>query len=63
MEKLKSIRLARNQTQKEFAEQLEISQPYLNQLESGKRKPSHDKLIGFANRLGVTVNDLVGENE
>jgi DNA-binding XRE family transcriptional regulator len=46
-------------SQRELAERVGISVPYLSQLEKGKRKGSLDVLAAIANALQVGLDDLI----
>lgn len=46
-------------TQADLAQRLEVSQPYLAQLEQGRRKGSIDTYLRLARLLKVRVEDLV----
>ena len=45
------LRRASGQSQKEFAASLDISQPYLSQIESGSRTPSDETLRKLQNEF------------
>jgi SOS-response transcriptional repressor LexA len=51
------MRLRMGMTQKELARKLGISAPYLNEIMTGK-KSGRRKIIDFARRLGVSVENL-----
>lgn len=65
-EKIKKYRLAKNMSQKELSKQVGISPSYLGSLENGglsKNGSGSLKVIcGIAETLGVTLDDLAGEN-
>ena len=48
-------RQAANLTQKEVAETLHVSQPYIAQIENGTRKPGYLLLFRYANAVGATI--------
>jgi len=45
-----------NLTQKEVAETLHVSQPYIAQIENGTRKPGYMLLFRYANAVGATIH-------
>ena len=51
----------RNLTQKQLAEAVGISTPYLSQIESGRRRASTRVLSAIARILQVTLDDLISE--
>ena len=61
--RIKEIRELFHVSQKELAELAEISQPYLHDLENGKRGAKPETLQRIAVALGVTVNNLKVEKE
>ncbi|MCL1844097.1 MAG: helix-turn-helix domain-containing protein [Defluviitaleaceae bacterium] len=48
-------------TQEQLAEDVNITQPHVGQLERGERGISIDTLISISNRLGVTVDYLLSD--
>ena len=60
--RLRSARQARGLTQGQVADEL-MSVAYLSRIESGHRKPTAPALETLAERLGVTVDSLLGEPE
>ena len=44
-----------NLTQKDVADALEVSQPYIAQIENGSRKPGYLLLFRYANVVGATI--------
>ncbi len=44
-----------NLTQKEVAEALHVSQPYIAQIENGTRKPGYMLLFRYANVVGASI--------
>jgi DNA-binding XRE family transcriptional regulator len=52
-------RKRRGLTQRELAEAVGISPPYLSQLESGKRKGATEVLSAIAEALNLTLDDVV----
>ncbi len=62
-ERLKSLRLEANLTQKQVAEKLNMSQPAYQSWESGKRKPGEETLNKFANFFSVSIDYLLGKTD
>lgn len=58
--KIKSIRELKNYTQEYMAEQLEISQPAYNKIESGKTGLTFEKLEEIARILDVSLEAVIG---
>jgi transcriptional regulator with XRE-family HTH domain len=56
---LKLIRAHRELNQKQMAELLGISQNYLSLIESGKKKPSADRISEMAKNLKISSDALV----
>lgn len=54
--KIKQIRLARNLTQQEVAEQMGVSRVYYSQWESNDRRINAEQLIQLAKIVGVTLD-------
>jgi len=48
-------RQSANLTQKDVAEALHVSQPYIAQIESGSRKPGYLLLFRYANVVGASI--------
>ena len=48
-------RQSANLTQKEVAEKLHVSQPYIAQLENGTRKPGYLLLFRYASAVGARI--------
>ena len=44
-----------NLTQKDVAETLHVSQPYIAQIENGTRKPGYMLLFRYANAVGASI--------
>lgn len=57
---IRKKRLAAGVSQGQTANALGLTQPYLSQLELGKRAPSVDVLLALAIFLNTTPNDLLG---
>ena len=61
--KLRELRRKVNLTQREFSERLEVSLPYLNQMENNNRPVSAAVILGLADVFGFDVTELVtGDN-
>jgi transcriptional regulator with XRE-family HTH domain len=56
--RLKTIRLARNMSQEQFAELLEISVDFLSLIERGINAPSFENLEVFSAQLGIPLHEL-----
>lgn len=56
---IKVWREYRKMTQREVAEAVGISVPYLSQLETGKRRGSTEVLMAIARQLRVSLDDIV----
>ena len=50
-------------SQEKFADKLDSTLPYINQLEKGRRKPTLELLDKFARKLNVASADLITYNE
>jgi transcriptional regulator with XRE-family HTH domain len=62
MEKLREKRLKKRLTQTELSRRSGVSQPYINELENGKKvNPSIIILSKLANALGTTVSELLDD--
>lgn len=60
----RNVALARGQkSQAEFAKELGVYQQNLSRYEAGDRKPSGDILLQMATSLGVTIDELFGDQE
>jgi predicted transcriptional regulator/transcriptional regulator with XRE-family HTH domain len=57
-QKLRELRDEQQMTQAQFAEQLEISTSYLNQLENNQRHVTATVLLALAERFSVNIADL-----
>lgn len=60
---LKYYRYKLNLSQEKFAEKLNSTLPYINQLENGRRKPTLELLDKFSEKLGITSAELITYNE
>lgn len=60
-EAIKSARLNAGYSQKEVAEALRVSQPYVAKIETGQgSEPSIDRLVQLADLYHITIDQLVG---
>ena len=59
---LKYYRYKLNLSQEKFAEKLNSTLSYINQLENGKRKPTLELLDKFAETLDITSAELITYN-
>lgn len=62
-ENLRKIRESRSLSQNELAEMADLSQSAISLFESGKKKPNKRTLKVLESVLGVTRNDLTGEEQ
>ena len=60
---IKVWREYRNMPQQELADQVEISVPYLSQLETNKRKGSLEVLAAIAKELNISLDIMVPSQE
>ena len=60
MNRIRELRKEKHLTMKQFGEMFGISEGGISQYETGKREPSFDLLVRFANFFGVTVDYLLG---
>ena len=60
MKQLRLVELRKNLglTQKEVANEVDISRPFYTQIEKGSRKPSFDVAIKIANFFGESVEKI-----
>ena len=56
--KLRETRTRLGLTQKDFAQKLGVSLPYLNQMENNKRPVSTTVVLGLAQEFGFDVTEL-----
>lgn len=62
-EKLKELRIEKNLTQKQLAEQLYVSRTAISKWESGRGYPGIDSLKEISNFFGVSLDDLLSNEE
>jgi len=60
--RIREERLKLNLTQAQLAEDIDISDTYVGQIERGERSLTLDTLIRLVNRLGVTVDYLLKDS-
>ena len=60
--KLRETRTRLGLTQKDFAQKLGVSLPYLNQMENNKRPVSTTVVLGLAQEFGFDVTELTSED-
>ena len=60
---LKYYRYKLNLSQEKFAEKMNSTLPYINQLENGRRKPTLELLDKFSEKLGITSAELITYDE
>lgn len=58
-QRIREERLKLNLTQEQLAENIDISNSYMGQIERGERSLSLDTLINLVNKLGVTVDYIL----
>lgn len=56
--RIRELRIAKNLTQDELAEHMNVSHGYISFIESGKRGCSVDVLIALSNLFGVSIDYL-----
>ena len=57
--RIRELRIAKNLTQDDLAEHMNVSHGYISFIESGKRGCSVDVLIALSNLFGVSLDYLV----
>ena len=57
--RIRELRIAKNFTQDDLAEHMNVSHGYISFIESGKRGCSVDVLIALSNLFGVSIDYLV----
>lgn len=62
MNRIREIRKERRITQTELSQRANITQPYLHDLELGRRGAKPETLERIADALGVEVSEIVGES-
>ena len=61
-QRLRALRLEAEQTQDEFAARIGLSKQILSRLEKGQQMPKLDQVQDYAEKLGVPVECLLGED-
>lgn len=61
-ERLRSCRVAKKMTMKEFAEQCGISERYLADIERGIKAPKLETFVGIVNAVGVSPEYLLQDS-
>lgn len=56
---IKHLMIDKNVTQHEIASAANVSDQFLSRVISGVKKPPFEVVIAIANKLGVTVDDLI----
>lgn len=59
-DKIRLLRISKSMNQKELAKTVGISQPFLSDIEKGKRKPSIDVLQKLCDALSCSADYLLG---
>lgn len=62
-ENLRFLRMSKNITQKELAEQLSVDKRQISKLETKYNEPNIDMLIKLANFFGCSVDYLLGRDQ
>ena len=57
--RIRELRIAKNLTQDDLAEHMNVSHGFISLIESGKRGCSVDVLIALSNLFGVSIDYLV----
>lgn len=60
-QKIQSCRKEKGWTQDELAKKMGISRATVAQYEAGKRKPKYETIVRFADALGTSADDLLGQ--
>ena len=61
-QRIREERLKLNLTQSKLAEDIDISDTYIGQIERGERSLTLDTLVRLVNRLGVSIDFLLKDN-
>lgn len=62
-DRLRDIRQQKNFNQEQLAEAMNLTQAAISQFEKGQRMPTPANIMKFAEVLGVSKDDLVGNEE
>ncbi len=60
--RIKKARISANITQEKLANEVGVSNRFINNIERGDKGMSLETLVGIANALSVTVDDLLCDN-
>lgn len=58
MKTIKELRLERDLTQRELAEEMQVSESLISMYESGQRSPSLKMAVKLSKFFGVTLDDI-----
>ena len=61
-QRIREERLKLGLTQARLAEDVDISEAYVGQIERGERSLTLDTLVRLVNRLGVTIDYMLGDS-
>lgn len=61
-EKIKILRLRRNLTTRQLADELQISQAQVSRIENGLRQPSGDLIVRIADYFDVSLDRLMRDD-
>lgn len=61
--RIRELRRKNNWSQEYLAEMVNLSDKYIGNIERAEREVSLPAIVSIAAALGVTVNDLLGENQ
>lgn len=59
---IRTLRLARSMTQKDFSDRINVAKSTVSAYESGARLPSYDVLVKIADLFHVTTDHLLGRS-
>ncbi len=59
---IRTLRLARNMTQEDFANRINVAKSTVSAYENGSRLPSYDVLVKIADLFHVTTDNLLGRS-
>lgn len=60
---IQTIRLKKKLSRNELAKKIGVSQQFIQQMETGQKRPSLDTALRLAAALGCKLDDLVEDNE
>lgn len=58
-QRIKKERLALGLTQRELADAIGITVPYMSKIEAGKETPTEEKIVKVAEVLGLNADELI----